>query len=79
MSVAALVSRSGVLLLLLAVALLCIVASAKAAPGEQDGPARFAVGEPFPDIALPSLENGEPTTLAAYRGEKIILHVFASW
>lgn len=40
---------------------------------------RFEVGAPFPDIALPRLEGGAPTSLAAFRGDKIILHVFASW
>ncbi len=39
----------------------------------------FQVGEPFPDLVLPSLENGRPLSLAHFRGKKIILHVFASW
>ena len=39
----------------------------------------FRVGEPFPTIALPSLENGELTSIDAFRGEKVVLHLFASW
>ena len=37
------------------------------------------VGSPFPDIVLPSLEDGSPTSITAYRGRKVVLHVFASW
>ncbi len=39
----------------------------------------FQVGEAFPDLVLPSLENGRPLSLAHFRGKKIIRHVFASW
>ncbi|MBT8486843.1 MAG: hypothetical protein HKO59_04875 [Phycisphaerales bacterium] len=41
-------------------------------------PPRLAVGEPFPDLVLPLLD-GEPCSVADYRGQKLILHVFASW
>ena len=37
------------------------------------------VGEPFPDLRLPTLEDGVSRSIADYRGEKILLHVFASW
>jgi len=37
------------------------------------------VGEPFPDLVLPSIEDGSPTSIASYRGKKVFLHVFASW
>ncbi len=40
---------------------------------------QFEVGQPFPDIVLPSLEDGRPTSIADYRGKKVILHIFASW
>ena len=40
---------------------------------------RFQVGEKFPDIVLPALEDGRPLSLTDFRGEKIILHIFASW
>lgn len=40
---------------------------------------RFQVGETFPNLALPSLQDGRPTSLAQFRGKKVILHIFASW
>ncbi len=36
------------------------------------------VGEPFPDLALPTLE-GSVQSISDFRGQKLILHVFASW
>lgn len=42
-------------------------------------PTGFEVGEPFPVIALPGLEDGEPRSIADFRGHRVILHVFASW
>jgi len=41
--------------------------------------AEFKVGEPFPSLVLPSLADGKPLSLAQFRGEKVILHIFASW
>jgi hypothetical protein len=41
--------------------------------------AAFQIGQPFPDIVLPSLKDGKPASLAQYRGQKLILHIFASW
>ena len=32
-----------------------------------------------PDIRLPRLETGEPGSIADYRGERVVLHIFASW
>jgi hypothetical protein len=49
------------------------------APVLQRSDSRFEAGEPFPEVALPRLADGVPTSLAAFRGDKIILHVFASW
>jgi len=40
---------------------------------------RIQVGEPFPDLLLPSLDDGKPLSVSNFRGEKVILHVFASW
>ena len=37
------------------------------------------VGEVFPDVSLPALDDGRPVSLARFRGQKVILHVFASW
>jgi len=39
----------------------------------------FSVGDVFPDLAFPSLEDGTPTRLSDFRGKKVMLHVFASW
>lgn len=39
----------------------------------------FEVGEPFPNVTLPSAEDGSPLSLADFRGQKVILHIFASW
>lgn len=40
---------------------------------------RIAIGEPFPDLVLPAVEDGRPRSIAELRGHKIALHVFASW
>ncbi len=37
------------------------------------------VGEPFPDLVLPALDDGRPLSIADFRGDKIVLLVFASW
>ena len=45
----------------------------------QADPPKFAIGEPFPNLTLPSMEDGSPTSITNFRGKKLILHVFASW
>ncbi len=52
-------------------------ASSASAAQRRDSP--FAVGDIFPDLAFPSLEDGTPTRLSDFRGKKVMLHVFASW
>jgi hypothetical protein len=42
-------------------------------------PKGFNPGEAFPTIALPSAIDGRPTSLAEFRGKKVIVNVFASW
>lgn len=39
----------------------------------------FRVGEPVPRLRLPSVFDGSPLSLADFRGEKVMLHVWASW
>ena len=39
----------------------------------------FTVGQPFPDLALPALADGQPGSLARFRGRKVLLQVFAAW
>jgi hypothetical protein len=45
----------------------------------EDPVLRVEVGQPVPDIVLPSIADGRPASLAQFRGKKIVLHVFASW
>ena len=40
---------------------------------------RPEVGQRFPDLRLPTLEEGVSRSISDYRGEKVLLHVFASW
>jgi len=47
---------------------------------EQSGGApRIALGEPFPELVLPGVEDGRPRSISQFRGQKLALHVFASW
>lgn len=41
--------------------------------------AGIEIGKPFPSLLLPSLADGNLKSIADFRGEKIVLHVFASW
>jgi hypothetical protein len=46
---------------------------------EPNAVGRIRVGEPFPDLFLPALEDGRPRSIQEFRGRKLALHVFASW
>lgn len=37
------------------------------------------IGRPFPLLRLPSLEDGKPLSVAEFRGQKLVLHIWASW
>lgn len=39
----------------------------------------FEVGKRFPTLSLPALDDGRALSLADFRGQKVVLHVFASW
>ncbi len=39
----------------------------------------FRVGDPFPELVLPSLTDGSPLSISSFRGQKLILHIWASW
>lgn len=39
----------------------------------------FQVGQPFPSLWLPALEDGRPMTVASFAGRKLVLHIWASW
>ncbi len=59
-----------------------IIALALALCGAQPGraaPAKIEVGKPFPHLVLPAADDGRPLSVAAFRGKKVILQVFASW
>lgn len=45
-------------------------------PGEDPSPP--AVGEPFPDFALPDLD-GKTVRLSDFRGKRVALVAWASW
>ena len=47
--------------------------------GTRAEPPSLEVGQPFPDLALPSVSDGTPMSIADFRGRKVVLHVFASW
>jgi hypothetical protein len=49
-----------------------------AAPGVAAGDG-LEPGRRFPDLVLPSLEDGKPSSISDFRGHKLVLHVFASW
>ncbi len=36
-------------------------------------------GQPFPNLALPSIEDGRVVSIANFRGKKTVLHIWASW
>ena len=42
-------------------------------------PQGFNPGEAFPTIALRSAADGQPVSVAAFRGKKLIVNIFASW
>ena len=56
----------------------CILSFALTAPALAAEDA-LAVGRPFPDLTLPALEDGRPISIREFRGQKVILQVFASW
>ena len=37
------------------------------------------VGDRFPELVLPSLDDGRQLSVASFRGRKLVLHVWASW
>lgn len=39
----------------------------------------FTVGDPFVDITLPNAADGSAMSLAQFHGQKVMLHIFASW
>ncbi len=63
-------------------ALAVFITQASAQPDRESRPivpASIEVGQPFPVMMLPRIEDGLPDTLVNYRGQKLIMHIFASW
>ena len=64
----------------IALALLMLFAfSGMIATAEAQRPYRPVVGEKHPDFTLPNTADGQPVSLADYRGKKALLVHFASW
>jgi len=40
---------------------------------------KLTEGEPLTSLALPRLSDGSPTSLSEFQGQKLVLHIFASW
>ena len=36
-------------------------------------------GQPLTSLTFPRLTDGSPTSLAEFQGQKLVLHIFASW
>jgi len=55
------------------------------ARGSESAPARspdateFHEGQMFPTTVFPSLDGGRPGSVGDFRGQKLILQIFASW
>jgi len=41
--------------------------------------ADLKLGQAFPSLVLPLAKDGSPSSMLAFRGQKTVLHVFASW
>ena len=59
-------------------ALLTVTLVSGSASFSWGGP-QIAVGEKFPELALPSLDDGAPLSVASFRGQTVVLHIWASW
>ena len=61
------------------------VTGAISARGPERAPARspdateFHEGQMFPTEVFPSLDGGRPGSVGDFRGQKLILQIFASW
>ena len=60
------------------VSILIILLMAKVTSTKPES-AGFEAGQAFPNLVLPSLEDGGHVSLAQFRGQKLILQIFASW
>ena len=63
---------------LLAASILSAATPGASASGGGLPPSGFTVGEPFPLIAFETADGESVETIASFRGEKVVLHIFAS-
>ena len=49
------------------------------APSRSSDAAEFHEGQMFPTTVFPSLDGGRPSSVGDFRGQKLILQIFASW
>ncbi len=61
------------------VAVVAALASVADAQGTRSIDVGTDVGELFPSLVLPALADGQPLAVSEFRGQKILLHQFASW
>ena len=40
---------------------------------------KLELGEPFPNLTLPAMRDGQAMSISDYRGKRVVLHIFASW
>ena len=62
---------------LLAVSIACLAAGTPVMA--ERPPGVLEPGTPFPDLLLPAMEGGRPMSVSQFRGQRIALHIFASW
>ena len=48
-------------------------AAALAATATSAADVRIEVGEPFPNVVLPAMDDGRPMSINDFRGQKVIL------
>jgi len=49
------------------------------APDRSTDATEFHEGQMFPTTVFPSLDGGRPGSVGDFRGQKLILQIFASW
>jgi len=67
------IQRMNYIVPLIAIAALLMVQRSSAATYD------LSPGKPFPPFALPSIHGGEEIDFKEQIGEKLMLHMFASW
>ena len=72
--------RSSLFLTAVSVALgLTMAASTSSAQAPASPSSGFEIGQPFPTMAFPAIEDEQPRSITEFRGQKLLLHIFASW